>query len=86
MVGWHHQLIGYEFEQTSADGEGQGSLACCSPRGRKKSDTTERLKSNIGLQWASPVAQQKESACQRRRCGFDPGLGRSPEDGDGNTL
>ena len=30
MVGWHHQLDGHEFEQTPGDGEGQGSLACCS--------------------------------------------------------
>ena len=29
MVGWHHQLDGYEFEQTLGDGEGQGNLACC---------------------------------------------------------
>ena len=27
-VGWYHQLNGHEFEQTSGDGEGQGSLAC----------------------------------------------------------
>ena len=33
MVGWHHQLNGHEFEQTLGDGEGQGSLACCSPWG-----------------------------------------------------
>ena len=33
MVGWHHQLNGREFEQTLGDGEGQGSLACCSPWG-----------------------------------------------------
>ena len=31
MVGWHHQLDGHEFEQAPGDGEGQGSLACCSP-------------------------------------------------------
>ena len=31
MVGWHHQLNGHEFEQTPGDGEGQGSLVCCSP-------------------------------------------------------
>ena len=31
MVEWHHQLNGHEFEQTLGDGEGQGSLACCSP-------------------------------------------------------
>ena len=41
MVGWHHPLNGYEFEQTLEDGEGQGSLACRSPRGRKESDITE---------------------------------------------
>ena len=31
MVGWHHWLNGREFEKTPADGEGQGSLVCCSP-------------------------------------------------------
>ena len=35
MVGWHHQFNGHEFEQTLGDGEGQGSLACCSPWGRR---------------------------------------------------
>ena len=46
MVGWHHRLNGREFEQTLGDGEGQGSLACCSPWGRKESDMTERLNNN----------------------------------------
>ena len=41
MAGWHHRLNGHEFEQASGDGEGQGSLACCSPWGHKESDTTE---------------------------------------------
>ena len=31
MVGWHHQLDGHEFEQALGVGDGQGSLACCSP-------------------------------------------------------
>ena len=31
MVGWNHGLRGHEYEQTLGDGEGQGSLACCSP-------------------------------------------------------
>ena len=31
MVGWHHWPNGHEFEQTLEDGEGQGSLACCTP-------------------------------------------------------
>ena len=43
MVGWHHQLSGHEFEQTSGGSEGQGSLVCCSPWGRKELDTTEQL-------------------------------------------
>ena len=46
MVGWYHQLNGYEFEQTLGDGEGQGNLACCSPWGRKELDTTEQLNNN----------------------------------------
>ena len=46
MVGWHHQLNGHEFEQALGDGEGQGSLACCSPWGHKESDATERLNNN----------------------------------------
>ena len=35
MVGWHHQLDGHEFEQGPGIGDGQGSLACCSPWGHK---------------------------------------------------
>ena len=41
MVGWHHQLNGHEFEQALGVGEGQGSLVCCSPWGRKELDMTE---------------------------------------------
>ena len=44
MVGWHHQVNGFEFEQALAVGNGQRSLACCSPWGHKESDMTERLK------------------------------------------
>ena len=43
MVGWHHQFDGHEFEQALRVGDGQGSLACCSPWGGKESDMTERL-------------------------------------------
>jgi len=41
MVGWHHQLSGHKFEQASGDGDGQGSLACCSPSGCKDFYMTE---------------------------------------------
>ena len=40
MVGWYHGLNGHESEQAPGDGEGQGSLACCSSWGCKESDTT----------------------------------------------
>ena len=43
MVAWHHRSDGHEFEQASGIGDGQGSLACCSPWGHKESDMTERL-------------------------------------------
>ena len=43
MVGWHQQRDGLEFEQATGVGDGQGSLACCSPWGRRKLDTAEQL-------------------------------------------
>ena len=43
VVEWHHQLHGHEFEQAPGVGDRQGSLACCSPWGRKELDMTERL-------------------------------------------
>ena len=43
MAGWHHQLNGHGFGWTPGVGGRQGGLACCSPWGCKKSDTTERL-------------------------------------------
>ena len=36
MVGWHHRLNGYEFEQTQENGKGPGS-----PWGCKESDMIE---------------------------------------------
>ena len=53
MVGWHHQLNGHEFEQTLGDGEGQGSLACCSPWDCKELDMTWPLNNTnkIGHEW-----------------------------------
>ena len=43
MVGWHHRLDQHKFEQALGVGDEQGSLAYCSPRHRKESDTTEQL-------------------------------------------
>ena len=47
MVWWRHRLNGHEFEQTLGDGEGQGSLVCCSPWGFKELKMTERRNNNI---------------------------------------
>ena len=38
-----YPLDGHEFEEAQGVGDGQGSLACCSPWGHKESDTTDRL-------------------------------------------
>ena len=43
MVGWH------QFEQAPGDGEGQGSLACCSPWGHKEYDRTVQLNNNTSV-------------------------------------
>ena len=43
MVGWHHRLNGHGFEQAPGVGDGQGGRACCSPWGRKESDTAKGL-------------------------------------------
>ena len=48
MVRWHHRLNGHELEQTPVDGEGQGSLVCCSSWDCKELNTTEQL-DNKGL-------------------------------------
>ena len=59
MVRWHHQLNGHEFEETTGDSEGQGSLACLGSMGSQR-DMTERLNHNnldhelfisIGVTW-----------------------------------
>ena len=48
MVGWHQWVNGHKFEQTPGDGEGQGSLECCSSWSPKELDRTERLNNNQG--------------------------------------
>ena len=70
MVGWPHRLDGQEFEQAPGAGEGQGSLACCSPWGHKESDTTERLNSNStgnSIPGINPAMPNWPSFCTSRR-------------------
>ena len=59
MVGRHHRLNGHGFEQALGDGEGQRSLECCSPWGRKESDTTER-RNNSNLTFKFHLYLQKD--------------------------
>ena len=54
-VGWHHRPDGHEFEQAPGVGDGQGGLACCSPRGHKDSDTAEQL--NKSYLAPSPISE-----------------------------
>ena len=55
MVGWYHWLSGCEFKQAPGDGEGQGSLVCCSPWGHRELDTTEGLNNIIIKIWEESV-------------------------------
>ena len=48
MAGWHYGCNEHKPGQTPGDSEGQGGLACCSPWGRKKADTTGQLNNNKG--------------------------------------
>ena len=58
MFGWHHCLNGHEFGWTQEESDVQGGLTCCSPWGRKESDTTEWLK--CSLSWFTlPVSLLK---------------------------
>ena len=61
MVGWQHRLNGHEFQEAPGEGEGQVSLACCSPWGRKESDTTELLSNHH--RWFSGKESAYQSAC-----------------------
>ena len=79
MVGWHHWLDGHEFEQAPRIGEGQGSLTCCSPWGRKESDTIEQLTTTARKMSGRPRwLSGKESTCQCRRHGFEHCIGKIP--------
>ena len=60
MVGWHHWLNGHEFEQTLGGSEGQGSLACCSPRSYE-SGSTELLNNNRSFAHVSSLCKSSPS-------------------------
>jgi len=56
MIGWHHWFNGHQLDKAPGDGEGQGSLVCCSPWTCEELDITWRLNNNnntyfTGLLW-----------------------------------
>ena len=55
MVGWHHQLNGHEFEQSPGDNEGQGSLACCRPWGRRVRHNLVTGEQEQSQRWSSSL-------------------------------
>ena len=69
MVGWHHRLNRHEFEQAPGDGEGQGSLVCCSSWGHKESDTTEGL-NNKADKSKSIITDMQDFSCGSRSSKF----------------
>ena len=98
MVGWHHQLNGHEFEQAPGEGEGQGSLVCCSLWGCEELNVTGQHTTwyttcdvyqdscNLGFQGGSVIKNLPASAGAARDLGLIPGSRRSPGVGNGNPL
>ena len=68
VVGWHHQCNGHELGQTPEDGEGQGSLASCSPWRCEELDTTWQLNNEkqILSTWIQPMSGYQSDATERR--------------------
>ena len=87
MVGRHHRINGHEFEQAPGDGDGPGSLACCSPLGHKGLDTTERLNNSryLTYNWGLP-GDSKNLPTNIGDVGLIPGSGKSPAEGNGNPV
>ena len=67
MVGQHHKFNGHIFEQTLGDGEGQGGLACCSPRVHKELDTNEQLNNNSIILSTQQQLFPEESPCTKSK-------------------
>ena len=65
MDGITNLINGHEFEQAPGVGDGQGSLACCSPWGHKESDMTERLNNNnkasLMARWVKNLPAMQET-------------------------
>ena len=83
MAGWPHGFSEHEFGQTPGDGEGQGSLACCSSWGLEESDTTWWLNDKSGFRKRKQLEQKHWRKVMEARhgkrvpvSGWSPGLRR----------
>ena len=86
MFRWHHGINGHKFEQALGNGEGEGSLACCSLWGHKELYMTEWLINSgfdNGLPW---WPSGKESTYDAEDVGLVSGLGRSSGEGNDSPL
>ena len=84
---WHHRLSGHEFEQALGDGEGQRSLACCSPWGRKDLDMTEWLNNFLlGFPGWVVVKNLPANAGDKKDPGVIAESERFPGIGNGNPF
>ena len=93
MAGWHHRLDGHEFEQAPGVGDGQGSLACCSPWDHKESHTTERLNRTeltityaLEVEASQVVSEVKNPLANAGDMGSVPASERSFREGNGNPF
>ena len=77
-VGWHHRLSGPEFAQALGDGDGQGSLACCSPRGHVGQDWVTEQRSPVGAGSFVRWHQSSVGPCPWVRGGFAASDDRYP--------
>ena len=68
VVGWHPWINWHEFEQAPGNGEGQGSLACCSPWGHNESDMAERLNNNNDEDPVGSVSVRQLEVSVSERC------------------
>ena len=66
MVGWHHRLDEHEFEEAPGNGEGQGSLVCCSPWGHKDLDMSEQL-NRVNCSYLYVAGLRVFELCRRSR-------------------
>ena len=77
MVGWHDPLSGHELGQTLGDGEGQGSLVCCSPLSCKESGMAWWLNSN-SVHWQPVHHGTHEGVSWDRQWVKDQKLNQNP--------